>query len=173
MAIEPDDKDWTWVLTRPCPECGFDPEGVRATELPASIRADASSWVRALAAPDASHRTRDDRWSTLEYGCHVRDALDVFDVRLTRMLTEDDPTFDNWNQDATAEEGRYELQEPTVVAGELAAAGEVVAERYERVAGDEWSRTGTRSNGSRFTVASLGTYLLHDIAHHLWDLTTL
>lgn len=24
MAIEPDTKDWTWVLDRPCPECGFE-----------------------------------------------------------------------------------------------------------------------------------------------------
>ena len=22
--IEPDTKDWTWVLDRPCPECGFE-----------------------------------------------------------------------------------------------------------------------------------------------------
>ncbi|HEY5013683.1 MAG TPA: DinB family protein, partial [Acidimicrobiia bacterium] len=22
--ITPDTKDWTWVLERPCPECGFD-----------------------------------------------------------------------------------------------------------------------------------------------------
>jgi hypothetical protein len=21
----PDDKDWTWVVEEPCPECGFDP----------------------------------------------------------------------------------------------------------------------------------------------------
>jgi hypothetical protein len=24
-AITPDTKDWTWVLERACPECGFDP----------------------------------------------------------------------------------------------------------------------------------------------------
>ena len=24
-AITPDTKDWTWVLERTCPECGFDP----------------------------------------------------------------------------------------------------------------------------------------------------
>lgn len=24
MAIVPDTKDWTWVLERACPECGFD-----------------------------------------------------------------------------------------------------------------------------------------------------
>ena len=26
MAIIPDTKNWTWVLERPCPECGFDLE---------------------------------------------------------------------------------------------------------------------------------------------------
>ena len=24
MSITPDTKDWTWVLERPCPECGFE-----------------------------------------------------------------------------------------------------------------------------------------------------
>ena len=24
MTIVPDTKDWTWVLQRPCPECGLD-----------------------------------------------------------------------------------------------------------------------------------------------------
>jgi hypothetical protein len=24
MTIIPDTKDWTWVLQRPCTECGFD-----------------------------------------------------------------------------------------------------------------------------------------------------
>ena len=27
MAITPDTKDWTWVLQRPCPECGFNTQG--------------------------------------------------------------------------------------------------------------------------------------------------
>ena len=27
--IEPDTKDWTWVIARPCPECGFDPSTVQ------------------------------------------------------------------------------------------------------------------------------------------------
>ena len=32
-----------------------------------------------------------------------------------------------------------------------------------------WDRRGTRSNGSVFTVESLGRYHLHDVVHHLWD----
>ena len=36
IPIDPDTKDWTWVLDRPCPECGFDPARVTADRLPAS-----------------------------------------------------------------------------------------------------------------------------------------
>ena len=34
---------------------------------------------------------------------------------------------------------------------------------------DQWQRTGRRSNGSAFTVETLGRYHLHDVVHHLWD----
>ena len=27
MTIVPDTKDWTWVLQRPCAECGFNAQG--------------------------------------------------------------------------------------------------------------------------------------------------
>ena len=48
-----------------------------------------------------------------------------------------------------------------------AAAG--LAGVYAGVAGEDWERTGIRSNGSLFTVATLGQYGLHDLVHHLWD----
>ena len=31
--------------------------------------------------------------------------------------------------------------------------------------------SGTRSNGSSFTIATLGQYTLHDVVHHLADVT--
>ena len=33
MAIDPDVKDWTWVLERPCPECGLDASAVTPGSL--------------------------------------------------------------------------------------------------------------------------------------------
>ena len=33
MAIVPDDKNWTWVLARPCPDCGFEAAAVDVREL--------------------------------------------------------------------------------------------------------------------------------------------
>ena len=48
-------------------------------------------------------------------------------------------------------------------------AAEAVAARYESVPADAWDRRGYRSNGSEFTVDSIGRYHLHDIVHHAWD----
>lgn len=47
-ALEPDSKDWTWVLTRACAECGFDPAAVHHTEVAGMIRDDAALWVPRL-----------------------------------------------------------------------------------------------------------------------------
>ena len=55
------------------------------------------------------------------------------------------------------------------MAPDLLAAADEVAASYDGVAGDDWGRRGTRSNGSVFTVESLGRYHLHDVVHHLWD----
>src|SRR3712207_8140485 len=36
---------------------------------------------------------------------------------------------------------------------------------------DQLDRTGRRSDGSEFTVLTLLQYFLHDVIHHLWDVT--
>jgi len=167
--IEPDDKDWTWVLRRPCPECGFDPSGVDASAVGATVRATVPRWASALARPDVAQRPAPAVWSPLEYGAHVRDVFRLFDERLRLMLDEEDPLFANWDQDATAVADRYDLQDPAVVSDELASAATTIAADYDAVPDDAWERPGRRSNGSVFTVRTLGVYLLHDVLHHLHD----
>ena len=167
---EPDEKDWTWVLDQPCPECGYDASAVPAAELGDRIRATTPGWIAALAAPDAADRPDPRVWSVLEYGCHVRDVHVIFGRRLAAMLQEDDPQFDNWDQDATAVAERYWTQDPARVGDELAAAADGTAGRFDTVAADQWGRTGRRSNGSTFTVRTLGLYYLHDVVHHARDI---
>lgn len=169
MTIEPDTKDWTWVLEQPCPECGFDAGNVAATDVGRLTRDNVAAWRLALSHPDAALRPAENVWSTLEYACHVRDVHRVFAGRLEQMLTDDDPLFANWDQDTTAVESRYGEQDTSTVADELSAAAEVVADIYDSVAGDQWERGGRRSNGSVFTVASLARYHLHDVFHHTYD----
>jgi hypothetical protein len=171
MTIEPDDKDWTWVLRTPCPECGLDAGSVPPVEVPQRLRANADAWLVVLAAAGAAGRTRPDRWSALEYACHVRDVFTLFATRLRLMLEDDDARFANWDQDATAESDRYGEQDPSVVAGQLLAAAAAMADGLAAVEGDQWGRTGRRSDGAEFTVATVSQYLLHDPVHHLWDVT--
>ncbi|MGQ0832575.1 MAG: DinB family protein [Microthrixaceae bacterium] len=172
MPIVPDDKDWTWVLERPCPECGFDARDVAAPGVAAGLRDNAARWRPLLDHPNAGVRPTEDRWSALEYACHVRDVYRRFIDRLALMLAEDDPTFANWDQDATAIEGRYAEQDPSVVLDELEAAGAELAAAFDRVQGDQWQRPGARSDGARFTVETMARYLLHDPVHHVWDVET-
>ena len=169
MAIVPDEKDWTWVLERPCPECGFEAGAVRREELGDLIRTNAARWPDVLARPGVAERARDDRWSDLEYACHVRDVFRLYDERLAMMLAEDGVEFPNWDQDATAVEDDYAGQDPATVARELVAAGEALAASFDAVAGDQWERTGLRSDGAHFTVDTFGRYFIHDPVHHLWD----
>jgi hypothetical protein len=56
-----------------------------------------------------------------------------------------------------------------VVAAELVAAGAAVADRFDAVFPEQLERRGLRSNGSEFTVRTLGQYFLHDLLHHLHD----
>jgi SAM-dependent methyltransferase len=167
--IEPDTKDWTWVLEQPCPDCGLDAGAVDRSELGTLLRDNARSWSAALTAPRVIERPRPDVWSATEYACHVRDVHALFAQRVALMLGADHPEFANWDQDVTAVQCRYDLADPTEVGRELVAAADAVADAYDAVAGDDWARPGRRSNGDAFTVESIGRYHLHDVAHHLWD----
>ena len=172
-TIVPDDKDWTWVLERPCPECGYEAATLARADVGAAIRTNAGEWARLLAgdAGAVRARPRPDRWSTLEYGAHVRDVYRLFQVRLALMLGEDDPLFANWDQDETALADDYGAQDPAVVAVELVEAAALLAAAFDAVTGAQWQRPGRRSDGARFTVESFARYLVHDPVHHVWDVT--
>jgi len=129
--IQPDTKDWTWVLERHCDECGFDAATVARHDIGRLLRENAAAWRPVLARSDVAIRPDEATWSPLEYACHVRDVFRLFAQRLALML----------------------------------------ADAFDAVPDDAWRRTGTRSDGARFTIETFATYLVHDPTHHLWDVT--
>jgi hypothetical protein len=169
MPITPDTKDWTWVIERPCPECGFDAALFSERDVSTILRANAAAWPAVLARSDVAVRPDDSTWSALEYGAHVRDVFRLYRSRLALMLEADDPVYPNWDQDATAVAEAYNEQDPATVSRELVAAGEDLASAFDAVPDDAWQRPGRRSDGARFTIATFATYLAHDPVHHLWD----
>lgn len=169
---EPDTKDWTWTLTRRCEQCGLAAGEVAVADVPERAFVAGEEWVAILrSSPAVGARPEPDVWSPLEYGAHVRDVYRLFDARIALMLVEDDPTFANWDQDETAITDRYAESDPEVVADELEEAALALVTRLRSLAPEQLERRGRRSDGSEFTVGSLAQYFLHDVIHHLWDVT--
>jgi hypothetical protein len=170
--IVPDDKNWTWVLDRRCPDCGFDASSCTFAAVPELVRANASRWEELLG-NGAIHPGRPDPvvWSPLEYACHVRDVYELFDERISLMLTEWDPLYPNWDQDVTAVADRYEEQDPAAVVNRLLVAAEAMATRLEGIAPNDRQRPGRRGDGALFTVDTMARYMIHDPIHHVWDVT--
>ena len=169
MPIVPDDKNWTWVLERVCPECGFEAATFDPLTVRATIETNALRWRELLADPRATLRPDDSTWSATEYACHVRDVYRLYLLRLELMLYEDGPSFANWDQDETAIKQAYDQAQPHDVAGELHAAAGMLSARYATVGGAQWQRTGSRSDGVEFTIDSFTRYFIHDPVHHVWD----
>jgi hypothetical protein len=168
----PDTKDWTWTLTRRCDQCGLSAGEIDPAQLAERAFVAAEEWVQILrSSPAVAARPRPDVWSPLEYGAHVRDVYRLFDARLAQMLSEDTPTFANWDQDEAAIAEQYSEQDPEVVADELEAAAQLFVARIQSLKPDQYSRRGIRSDGKEFTVLTFIQYFLHDVIHHLWDVT--
>jgi hypothetical protein len=166
-----DTKDWTWVLLEPCRECGYDASAVDRDQLPDRIRVAAAALRGPLSGVEPGARPNPQVWSPLEYAAHVRDVCRIFGVRLSLMRGRDDPQFANWDQDETAQAERYWTLDPATVSAELADESERIATDFASVSPAEWDRTGRRSDGAVFTVDTLGRYLLHDLVHHVHDVT--
>ncbi len=170
--VTPDEKDWTWTLTRRCEECGLAAGEVDPGAVAERAYVAAEEWVQILQShPAVEARPGPGVWSPLEYACHVRDVYRVFDDRLGSMLAEDFPRFANWDQDQTAVLERYAEADPEVVAAQLEEAAQTLVGHVEALHLADLERTGSRSDGAEFTVASLLQYFLHDVVHHLWDVT--
>jgi hypothetical protein len=160
------------VLSRRCDQCGLAAGDITAEEFAGRAFVAAEEWVQILrSSPAVNARPEPDVWSPLEYGAHVRDVFQLFDGRLVQMLNEDAPTFANWNQDETAIQERYSEQDPEVVAEQLEAAAQRFVARIQSLTPEQYTRRGIRSDGAEFTVATFLQYFLHDVIHHLWDVT--
>lgn len=172
MQPTPDTKDWTWTLRRRCDQCGLAAGEVDIDEVPDHVEAAAAEWMQILtSSPAVSARPAPTVWSPLEYGAHVRDVLLLFDARLALMLIEDNPTFDNWDADEVAIAEEYVLADPDDVAAELMSAALSFGSRVRSLSPAQLERRGRRADGVEFTATTFSQYLLHDVVHHLWDVT--
>lgn len=163
-------------MTDPCPECQFDGGAVAdvAGEMDALGRKFAAPLTRYLPGEDgpALLRTRPEPgvWSPLEYACHVRDVLGLFERRTRLMADEPGVVFEAWDHEAAVTDDAYNDADPVTVAGEIADATGRYASTLRSLASEQWDAAGQRSDGETFTIDSMARYALHEAKHHQLDI---
>lgn len=164
--------DWLRSLDGPCPACGLDPEGVSVEEVADRTEVAAVEWFQILTqASGVVTRPEPQIWSPLEYGSHVRDVFELCDARVAFMLTQDTPDFEDWDQNEAAETGGYAGGDPETVADQLTTAATGLVARLRSLSPEQRQRRARRADGAEFTVEQVTRMLLHEVVHHLWDVT--
>ena len=161
-----------------CAECGFDWDGLDSAALPAAIRAlpgrFAKPLTRFLPGEDGAEllRARPEAavWSALEYAAHTRDAVELYDQRIARVLTEDRPRLAPFDPDAACEERRYSEEVPGEVLAGFERVAAAAADRLEALDPRGWERVGVGSSGEDRTVLVLARRMVHEGHHHLLDI---
>ena len=110
--------------------------------------------LQGLSDDELRHQPSPDEWSILEVCCHLRDAADFEGQRIRRLVEEDGPTLEPYDQEALARERNYQGDDPRRVAIALRAFWGGLAYQLEGLSDEEWERGGTHPEIGAVSVRS-------------------
>jgi hypothetical protein len=114
----------------------------------------------------AAQRPSEKEWSAAEVVAHLRDVDEVYGARIVRIVGEDNPLFEDFDQEAAIEARRGQT-EPLAAMFESFARGraELVA-RLRGLDDEQWTRIGTHPIRGPGTILDyVRTLYHHDQAH--------
>lgn len=156
-----------WV----CSECGFDFDATPPSVALATLQAMVPEYKDRLETPEDQLRSRPapSTWSALEYACHVRDCLALYDWRIRKVLAEDRPELPQMRRDAVVVERAYNHQSPAGVAQDINANQAELAAVCKQISRSGWQRIGVRE-GAELSVTWMIANTTHEVRHHLMDI---
>jgi hypothetical protein len=118
--------------------------------------------VAGLTDAELDHHPSDGGWTPREVVHHTADSEMMSAIRLRRLIAEDAPVIQGYDE---AEFARRLYYQERPIAGSLAAvraAREATAAILDHLTDDQWSRSGTHTEGGRYSVdAWLQIYAAH------------
>jgi hypothetical protein len=106
------------------------------------------------------------KWSAREIIHHLADSETVSGIRLRRLLSEDHPVIQGYDQDEYASLFKYNEREVAPALEALHAARATAAQLFERMSDEDWKREGIHSEHGRYTVEDwLTIYAAHARNH--------
>ena len=106
------------------------------------------------------------KWSAAEIVHHLADSETTSGVRLRRLLVEDRPLIQGYDQDAYAARLNYNNREMAPALDAFRSARATVAQFFEFMSDEDWRREGTHSESGSYTAENwLTIYAVHAHNH--------
>jgi hypothetical protein len=106
------------------------------------------------------------KWSAREIVQHLADSEMNSAIRLRKLLTEDTPRIQGYDQDAYAARLRYNERDIAPALDALRGARATTGQLLDTMSDDDWAREGTHSESGRYTAEDwLRIYAAHAHNH--------
>src|SRR5438128_3600213 len=107
-----------------------------------------------------------EKWSAAEIVHHLADSETTSGLRLRRLLVEDHPLIQGYDQDAYAAALSYNRRDMTPSLEAFRAARATAAQLFEFMSDEDWQREGTHSESGSYGVEDwLKIYAAHAHNH--------
>ena len=164
-------RDWRRVQCQACSRNSADRALVDDALLGWQLIREVATWGSLMAKVEAVYpnamrfQPESGVWSALEHACHVRDLLPVMETHVQRMLTEDRPVLDKWDQNASVLEDRNSEQQPVLVIEKMTSNARSFAHVLSSIESHAWDRQAS----NQITVRGLARFVLYEVIHHRND----
>jgi hypothetical protein len=163
------------VRVERCEECGYAYDLTAATRAGDEIRSAVAELARLLVTTERralARRTAPERWSPLEYACHVRDVLITQRERVLLARRTDVPAAVPMGRDERVAHDGYAESDPAEVAEEVTIAARLLANTLSRLDTRDWELRIVYNWPQRTerTLRWVAANTVHDVRHHLLDI---
>jgi hypothetical protein len=118
--------------------------------------------VADLSDQDLDRRPAEGGWTPREVVHHVADSEMTSAIRLRRLLAEEDPVIQGYDEEEFARKLHYQDRPIQASLDAVRAARQTTAEILERLPETDWQRSGTHSEVGRYSVDTwLEIYAAH------------
>ncbi len=129
--------------------------------------------LHGLSDDELRRRPSPDEWAALEVCCHLRDYAQIEGQRVRRLVEENEPALEAWDEQELAAERNYPEDDPTRVRTALRAFWGGLAYQLEGLSDQQWERGGTHSERGAITVRSRAEQQVAHARAHLEQLRTI
>lgn len=121
----------------------------------------------AAAGPHLRIRASDGRFAMVEHLCHLDDLeREGYGARIARLLSDENPEWDDFDGAAIAEERKYLEQDADAALARFAEARAANVARLRSASAEDWNRSGVHRGMGEVSLRRIAEMMLeHDRGH--------